>query len=37
MRVTKAGQKENSLHTGKLVQADDAMQERHVVKGCEQV
>lgn len=36
-RLTKAGPKEKGLHTGKLVQADDAMQERHVVEGCEQV
>lgn len=33
----KRGPKEKGLHTGKLVQADDAMQERHVVEGCEQV
>lgn len=33
----KVGPKEKGLHTGKLVQADDAMQERHVAEGCEQV
>lgn len=36
-RRSRVRPKEKGLHTGRVVQADDAMQEMHVAEGCEQV